>query len=54
MNLSSPLHEIERAENTAFNRDGALLLKGMLADQWASVLADGLEYANDHSDGMSK
>ena len=54
MNLSSLLREIEVAENTAFNRDGAVLLKGMLADQSTSVLADGLEYANDHPDGMSK
>ena len=37
----------------AFHRDGAVLLKGMISDQWLDVLREGLEYANTNPDGMS-
>ena len=36
-----------------FNRDGAILLSNVLEDRWVQMLAQGLEFANDHPDGMS-
>ena len=36
-----------------FNRDGAILLPNVLDDRWVQVLAEGLEFANAHRDGMS-
>ena len=36
-----------------FNRDGAILLRNVLDDRWVQVLAEGLEFANAHPDGMS-
>lgn len=36
-----------------FNRDGAILLHNVLDDHWVQVLAEGLEFANAHPDGMS-
>ena len=36
-----------------FNRDGAILLRNVLDDRWIQVLAEGLEFANAHPDGMS-
>ena len=36
-----------------FNRDGAILLHNVLDDRWVQVLAEGLEFANAHPDGMS-
>jgi ectoine hydroxylase-related dioxygenase (phytanoyl-CoA dioxygenase family) len=38
---------------TDFHRDGAVLLKGLLSDQWQDVLTDGVEQAHDRPDGMS-
>ena len=51
--MSTPLRPINESEIAAFKRDGAVLLKGVLAQQWTDILAEGLEYANDHPDGMS-
>lgn len=53
MKKANPLRQIDEAEIAAFNRDGAVLLKGMLADEWTAVLTEGLEYAYHHPDGMS-
>jgi ectoine hydroxylase-related dioxygenase (phytanoyl-CoA dioxygenase family) len=53
MTSSQPLRQISNEEVTAFNRDGAVLLKNMLDQSWTDVLTEGLEYANDHPDGMS-
>lgn len=50
---SRPLRPIEDEEIAAFNRDGAVLLKNVLDQDWLPVLSEGLEYANDHPDGMS-
>lgn len=36
-----------------FHRDGAVLIKDALTADWMVVLEEGLEYANDHPDGMS-
>jgi ectoine hydroxylase-related dioxygenase (phytanoyl-CoA dioxygenase family) len=47
------LRQITEDEIQAFNRDGAVLLKAVLGADWLEVLTDGLEYANDHPDGMS-
>ena len=51
--MSTPLRPVSETEIAAFNRDGAVLLKGVLAQQWTDLLAEGLEYAHDHPDGMS-
>ena len=50
---STPIRPVSPDEVEAFNRDGAILLTGILDDQWTQILAEGLEYANDHPDGMS-
>jgi hypothetical protein len=47
------LRRVTGDEILAFNRDGAVLLKGMLGQYWIDLLAEGLEYAHDHPDGMS-
>ncbi len=44
---------ISSSEIAAFNRDGAILLPNVLDDDWVQTLADGLEFANAHPDGMS-
>ena len=48
-----PLRPVTAEEITAFNRDGAVLIKQVLEPRWVEMLAEGLEYANDHPDGMS-
>jgi len=50
---SDLLREITQQEIIDFRRDGAVLLKGVMGQDWVEVLAEGLEYANDHPDGMS-
>lgn len=42
---AAPLRSIERNEIAAFHRDGAVLLKAILPDEWVRVLEDGLEEA---------
>ncbi len=49
----SPLRPISESEIEGFHRDGAVLLKNILEPGWTEILAEGLEYANDHPDGMS-
>jgi len=44
---------ITSSQVAEFNRDGAILLPNLLDDHWVQVLAEGLEYANAHPDGMS-
>lgn len=53
MEKSAPLRAILDTEVSAFNRDGAVLLKSILDESWITLLRDGLEYAHDHPDGMS-
>lgn len=47
------MRSITTDEVEDFHRDGAVLLKGVLGEDWISVLEEGLEYANRHPDGMS-
>ena len=53
MSAAEPLRKISEEEIADFHRDGAVLLKGVLPDQWNEVLEAGLEYAHAHPDGMS-
>jgi len=49
----NPLRPISPDEVAMFHRDGAVLLKQVLAGEWLELLEQGLEYANDHPDGKS-
>ena len=53
MTMSEMLREITPEEIENFHRDGAVLLKNIMGSDWTEVLAEGLEYANDHPDGTS-
>ncbi len=53
MTMSEMLREITKEEIENFHRDGAVLLKNIMGSDWTEVLAEGLEYANDHPDGTS-
>ena len=50
---AKPLRAVTEEEIEAFHRDGAVLIKEVLADEWLTLIREGLEYANDHPDGMS-
>ena len=52
-NRAAPLQVVSDAEIEAFERDGAVLIKGVLSADWNDVLAEGLEYTQAHPDGMS-
>ncbi len=45
--------KIDDAVSEAFHRDGAVLVKGVLDQNWLQTLEDGIEYANGAPDGMS-
>ncbi len=45
--------EIDATQREDFQRDGAVLLKGVLAKQWLDRIEEGLEYIESHPDGMS-
>jgi ectoine hydroxylase-related dioxygenase (phytanoyl-CoA dioxygenase family) len=49
----SPDRQISQDDIQIFHRDGAVLLKGVLQEHWNDVLLEGLEYAENHPDGMS-
>ena len=51
--VASALRAVTETEIADFHRDGAVLIKGVLADEWNDLLEQGLEFANDHPDGMS-
>jgi ectoine hydroxylase-related dioxygenase (phytanoyl-CoA dioxygenase family) len=51
--VAKPLRAVSVEEIEAFHRDGAVLIKGVLADDWVNLIREGLEYANEHPDGMS-
>ena len=53
MTMTGLLRPITADEIQAFDRDGAVLLKGVLGQDWVDMLAEGLEFANNHPDGMS-
>ncbi len=44
---------VSEADQQAFHRDGAILLKGILDRKWVDLIETGLEYAEAHPDGMS-
>lgn len=47
------LRTITEEEISNFHRDGAVLLKQVLSQQWLQTLEQGLEYSNAHPTGMS-
>ncbi|MFT7221811.1 MAG: ectoine hydroxylase-related dioxygenase (phytanoyl-CoA dioxygenase family) [Candidatus Azotimanducaceae bacterium] len=47
------LRDVTQEEINNFHRDGAVMLKGIMGKDWTEVLKEGLEFANDHPDGMS-
>ncbi len=51
---ASPLRNVTTEEIESFHRDGAVLVKGVLSDEWVSLIARGLDYADAHPDGMSE
>ncbi|MGK0223115.1 MAG: hypothetical protein ACI9ON_002358, partial [Limisphaerales bacterium] len=53
MTTAQMLREITEEEVHDFHRDGANIIKGVIADEWVELLAEGIEFANDHPDGMS-
>ena len=50
---SGLLRTVTQDEQKSFHRDGAVLLRGILASKWNEVLEKGLEYTRNHPDGMS-
>ena len=48
MTMAGLLRPITADEIQAFDRDGAVLLKGVIGQEWVDMLAEGLEYANNH------
>ena len=50
---SELLRAVTHEEQRDFHRDGAVLLKRILASEWNDVLREGLEYTRNHPDGMS-
>lgn len=44
---------IEKETIDAFHRDGAVLIKGVLASQWLDLIESGLEWAESNPTGMS-
>jgi ectoine hydroxylase-related dioxygenase (phytanoyl-CoA dioxygenase family) len=50
---AKPQHPITETEIEAFHRDGAVLIKDVLAREWVDVLRDGLDTALAEPDQMS-
>ena len=50
---SKMLRRLTAEEIQQFDRDGAVLLKNVMGTDWNDVLSEGIEYANEHPDGMS-
>jgi hypothetical protein len=51
--MSEKLRPVTDEEIKTFHADGAVLIKGILGQDWVEVLAEGLEFAQDHPNGMS-
>ena len=47
------MNMISATDRDNFHRDGAVLLKGVLADEWLALFESGIEYAEANPDGMS-
>ena len=50
---AKPLRAVTQEESEAFHRDGAIVLKGVLPEEWVDVAREGLEQAIEAPDGMS-
>ena len=53
MTSAAPIRGVTDAEIAAFHRDGAVLLTGVLAPEWVSLISDGLEECFAERDHMS-
>ena len=53
MTSAPALRDVTAAEIEAFHRDGAVLLTGVLAPEWVSLVGDGLEECFAERDHMS-
>jgi len=51
--MSEMLRPVTDDETRTFHTDGAVLIKGVLGKDWVDVLAEGLEFARNHPNGMS-
>ncbi len=51
--IATPLRAITEEEIASFHRDGAVLLKGVLASEWVELALAGLDAAIDEPDVMS-
>jgi ectoine hydroxylase-related dioxygenase (phytanoyl-CoA dioxygenase family) len=51
---AQPLREITRDEISAFHRDGAILLRGILDREWVDLVREGTDEAIEHPDVMSE
>ena len=51
---TAPLRQISEEETAAFHRDGAILLKGVLAPEWVDLLLEGADSAIESPDVMSE
>ena len=51
---AKPLRQVTPEEVEAFHRDGAVLVKGMLAQEWIDLLREGLDAAIEAPDVMSE
>ena len=51
--VAAPTRTVARHEIDAFHRDGAVLLKGVIGDEWLELLATGLDAAIAEKDVMS-
>ncbi|MBO6564993.1 MAG: phytanoyl-CoA dioxygenase family protein [Pseudomonadales bacterium] len=47
------MRSVSEEEIHDFHRDGAVILKEILSDEWIDMLTAGLEYSELHPDGMS-
>lgn len=48
-----PLRSIAPQEITAFRRDGAVLIEGILSQEWVDLVGEGVDRASAEPDGMS-
>lgn len=52
--MTEPIEALVSSEqNASFHRDGAVLLKGVLDNEWVELLAQGLDECYEEPDGMS-
>ena len=44
--------QITEDDCASFHRDGAVLLKGVLEQKWLDLIEKGLEFAENHPNGL--